>query len=130
MIYFVKCHCSVGYIKIGYTAGGTARVSGLQTATPYKVTLLKLIRGDQKAERALHRRFAHLHQRGEWFRPDAELVAYVDGLENESEPPPTPEERERSAIRLNMRIAEMEARSTVRENWAKSPLAMLRKYGT
>jgi hypothetical protein len=118
MIYFIKCHCSIGYIKIGYTSGGTARVNGLQTATPYQVTLLKIIRGDQTAERAMHRRFAHLHERGEWFRPGPDLVEYVSGLENETEPPATAEDREKMAMRLAMRVGEMKLRDSIRDNWA------------
>jgi hypothetical protein len=34
--------------------------------------------GGRESEAAHHQRFAHLRVRGEWFRPDAELLEYIE----------------------------------------------------
>lgn len=66
MVYLVadinKKHC-----KIGNTNNMKKRMSGLQTASPYKLFVVYVIGGDKSIEDALHKKFAHLRGEGEWF---------------------------------------------------------------
>jgi hypothetical protein len=78
MVYFIKCLCSVGYIKIGFTTDVQARFSQLQTPMPYQLKLIRLIAGDQAAEKALHERFDDFRYRGEWFRPGQPILDYIE----------------------------------------------------
>jgi hypothetical protein len=39
--------------------------------------MLGVMNGDVNSERLLHEKFAHLRHRGEWFRLDVELEAYI-----------------------------------------------------
>jgi hypothetical protein len=51
----------------------------LQAANPYELKVLTVIEdGGQKQERELHDRFKHLEIRREWFKPDKELLSFVD----------------------------------------------------
>lgn len=77
MIYFVRCGKD-GPVKIGYTSTGlTARLNFLQVGCPWQLEVLGTIEGSRSDERALHKQFAHLHLRGEWFHPTAELMALI-----------------------------------------------------
>lgn len=73
-VYFVR---SGKLIKIGFTTDLEGRVSRLQTGSPYDLQLLGTIEGTQRDEQALHRRFANLNVRGEWFRSHASLMGYI-----------------------------------------------------
>ncbi len=53
------------------------RLQIMQTDNHEKITLLASAVGGPKEERELHRRFVHLRTRGEWFRPDPELLEYI-----------------------------------------------------
>ncbi|MDB5445652.1 MAG: hypothetical protein JWQ97_969 [Phenylobacterium sp.] len=79
MIYFVKDTLS-GFIKIGFSDNPGLRLVKMQADCPGELVLQGMCEGDRAAEAALHRRYAHLHQRGEWFRPDAELAAHVEAV--------------------------------------------------
>lgn len=80
MIYFVKCCCPNGFIKIGYTRSMGSRIGNLQTISPYPLEILRVISGTRKDETAVHKRFADLLERGEWFRPGEALLAYIQEL--------------------------------------------------
>lgn len=73
-VYFLRCH---GFIKIGTATCARSRHKAIQTVSPFAVELLCAIPGNAERERSLHRKFAHLHERGEWFRSDPALEAYV-----------------------------------------------------
>lgn len=109
MIYFIKCCCPNGFIKIGFTRGIHGRLAGLSTTSPYQMQLLRIVRGTIAEERALHRRFHHLHERGEWFRPGPDLVTYIDSIQDETPPPDTADDRERVERRLAKHIARARA---------------------
>jgi hypothetical protein len=66
-----------GPIKIGFSSDIRARISGLQTANPYPLRLLKTIPGNELLERKLHSRFAKHRLVGEWFKPEADLLAFA-----------------------------------------------------
>jgi hypothetical protein len=79
MIYFVQVGWEDGPIKIGYSANLSQRISMLRVAAVNtRVWLLSAIPGDMQDEKALHRRFAAHRIRGEYFRPDRELLDFID----------------------------------------------------
>jgi len=82
-VYFVR---SGKLIKIGFTTDLEGRVSRLQTGSPYDLQLLGTIDGTRRDEQALHRRFANLNVRGEWFRGHASLMAYITNATKVPEP--------------------------------------------
>lgn len=67
-------------IKIGTSTNVSTRVSGGQTMNPRELVLIGSVPGDQQLEANLHRKFWHLHARGEWFEATPELLAFIDGL--------------------------------------------------
>lgn len=78
VIYFVQSGKD-GPIKIGYTTQGSLRdrLSKLQTGNQSKMILLGIEIGDRSHETRLHQMFAPGRLRGEWFRPDNDLIAYI-----------------------------------------------------
>ena len=76
MIYFIQSG-EKGPIKIGFTIDPEKRLGHLQCANPCELTLLKAIHGDMEEERRLHEKFRHLRIRGEWFKPNRVLRAYI-----------------------------------------------------
>jgi hypothetical protein len=65
-------------VKIGFTAGDVAkRIANLQTGSPVPLTILRVVVGDERVERALHSRFAPHRQRGEWFTFSDEMLGDV-----------------------------------------------------
>lgn len=78
-VYFVQAGEN-GPIKIGIATNFEIRLRDLNVSNPCEVKVLALIRGNKKQERALHKRFAHLHIKGEWFRPEEELLQFCDEL--------------------------------------------------
>ena len=77
-VYFVQCGDD-GPIKIGKSSGDMKRRLGeLQVGNPVELRLLVSIPGD--VEQAMHMRFARQRIRGEWFRPDPVLLAFVAGV--------------------------------------------------
>jgi hypothetical protein len=77
-LYFVADH--EGHIKIGMASDLTARIAVLQNAHARPLTLLATMVGAAHAERQLHRRFATDRVRGEWFRPSAALLLFIESL--------------------------------------------------
>jgi Meiotically Up-regulated Gene 113 (MUG113) protein len=77
-VYFIQAES--GPIKIGFTTDVRGRMAALQTATAEELTLVGIMVGEQQDEAALHARFAPSRIRGEWFRPDPEILSFVSGL--------------------------------------------------
>ena len=76
-VYFVQ-EGEGGAIKIGYAKNPIARLKELQVANPDKLNMLGVIRVDSgNLEYLIHKKFAHLKIRGEWFRPEKELLEYI-----------------------------------------------------
>jgi hypothetical protein len=66
------------FLKIGFTTKTVdARIGELQTGCPYPIRVLAVIRGSQKLESELHRRFAAHRAEGEWFNAHPEILDYV-----------------------------------------------------
>jgi hypothetical protein len=81
VVYFIQAGRS-GAIKIGTTGMAVPdalknRIENLQIGCPDKLVLLGTIPGGNDRERELHERFAHLTERGEWFRPEADLLTFI-----------------------------------------------------
>lgn len=72
-VYFIACEAN-GLVKIGYSSGpASRRLSGLQTGSPTRLTILAEVPGTREDEKAWHSRFRHLRAHGEWFQMRPEL---------------------------------------------------------
>jgi hypothetical protein len=78
-VYFVQSQ-SGGLIKIGVSKDAAKRIAFLRTSAPEPILAVGVMVCNEggELERTLHRKFAHLRTHGEWFRPDAELWAFID----------------------------------------------------
>lgn len=66
-VYFIQAG-EGGPVKIGKADDPRARMSELQVAHHVELSLMRVIEGDLAVEQWLHRHYADLHLRGEWFR--------------------------------------------------------------
>jgi len=66
------------FIKIGTSRAFTERMHKVRTDIPFQIEVLLLEEGSTKEEKALHKRFAAVRHRGEWFRRTPELLRYID----------------------------------------------------
>jgi len=87
-IYFIECG---DFIKIGHSTTPGHRLAGIGTGNPYPIVLLHVVRGTIRDEKLLHEHFAHLRHRGEWFRRDSELIAFIEKLKATNPTIATPE---------------------------------------
>lgn len=76
MIYFVQAEDG-GPIKIGFTERLRERHRNLAAEYCKPLRVLAVTDGMRAEEKALHERFAHLRQTGEWFHPADDLKAYI-----------------------------------------------------
>lgn len=76
-VYFIRAQNS-GLIKIGHSIQPEKRLKQLQTGSGDHLEILSTIPGGSSKEAALHRQFASLNHRGEWFEPDPELLHYIN----------------------------------------------------
>lgn len=74
-IYFIR---SENFVKIGKTRNPAGRFVTLQSAHHCELFLIAAVPAHRSIETALHQRFAHLRQNGEWFRMADELVEFID----------------------------------------------------
>jgi hypothetical protein len=91
-VYFVQC-CTTGLIKIGATDDVLVRLKQLRASNSAPLRRLKICdqscimyncAGDYLGpnERRIHAKFSHLRHHGEWFRPEAELLKFIDEQES------------------------------------------------
>jgi len=82
-------------IKIGYSKEPEDRLTALQVSTADRLQIIGSIVGDQRKEKSLHDQFRHLHIRGEWFRPETDLVEFICRITGRPMPEfqPDPEDR-------------------------------------
>ena len=76
-VYFVEC---VGHdiIKIGGTSTGVrARINNLQHSCPFDLVCIGAYAATPEEEGRLHKQFASLRLRGEWFRASLEMRDYI-----------------------------------------------------
>lgn len=76
-VYFIQSG-HAGPIKIGYSTNPVQqRLAALQTGHPEPLRVLAEVEGDRSVEADLHQRFRRHRMKGEWFRPDPELIAFI-----------------------------------------------------
>lgn len=75
-IYFIQAGDG-GPIKIGRATNVLDRMSSMQSDNHERLKLIGVTEGRRSRERELHARFRHLRMHGEWFRPEDDLVKYV-----------------------------------------------------
>ncbi len=77
-VYFIECG---DFIKIGFTIyANDRRVRSLQGGTPHELRLIGKAYAAKSLEARLHKTFAHLRHRGEWFRKAPDLTAMIESL--------------------------------------------------
>jgi len=79
MIYFA-INSNDGLIKIGYSAIPIGRIIHLGKS----ISILATLDGNRPREILLHKRFSHLRVTGEWFKPDQELLNFIQNPDLES----------------------------------------------
>lgn len=75
VVYFIQA--AGGPIKIGVTTDINQRLRELQVANPLPLVTLGTIPGTQALERELHLKLTQHRIRGEWFKPDDEVLAVL-----------------------------------------------------
>lgn len=75
--YFLQAEIT-GLIKIGQTTRLSRRLAGLRASSPDNLKIIKAIAHDIEA--VCHQEFAHLRVHGEWFRPEPELLNFIEEL--------------------------------------------------
>jgi hypothetical protein len=74
-IYFIQ---QGALVKIGRTVDVNKRLKTLQTGNSRGFNVLAAVPAHAVIESAIHARFKHLHEQGEWFRLDADLSAFIE----------------------------------------------------
>lgn len=65
-------------VKIGRSKKPSSRISQLQTSTSHKLELLYKIEGKGYLEKELHKRFADIRLKSEWFKNDGTIIKYFN----------------------------------------------------
>lgn len=76
-IYFIRCE---NFVKIGYSAAPRRRPKEFATCNPFDCVLIGIMSGGTLLEDELHKRYAHLRHRNEWFRAVPELLADIAAM--------------------------------------------------
>lgn len=78
IIYFVQIQPG-RQIKIGWTTDLEKRIAQIKNSLPEKKTLniLGTMEGTRRDEGRLHKRFAELKTRGEWYNPTRDLLLFI-----------------------------------------------------
>lgn len=84
-VYFVQSGGKGGPIKIGVATNVQARLSGLQTSSHAKLTLIGTIPGGEDVERKMHARFRPHHLNGEWFACEGALATFIERLRQQKQ---------------------------------------------
>ena len=81
-VYFVRGE-TTGHIKIGYSTDCANRIVQLQNGAPERLVMICTTHGDRRLEKQLHERFAKDRVHGEWFAPSAELLDFIDEIQED-----------------------------------------------
>jgi hypothetical protein len=76
MIYFLQSP-EGGPVKIGTSLRLSSRLKTLGKEQGQALQVLGITKGEQRREKELHGRFAHLRIQGEWFQPGPELLRFI-----------------------------------------------------
>jgi hypothetical protein len=88
-VYFIQDVDRRGNIKIGFTARTVEkRIAELGTGSPVLLVLLRKVRAPRSFEAWLHERFKEERQYGEWFKPSARVLAFIQQVKDHPEMPP------------------------------------------
>ena len=88
-VYFIQDVDRRGNIKIGFTARTVEkRIAELGTGSPVLLVVLRKVRASRAFEAGLHERFAEERQYGEWFRPSARVLAFIEQVKDHPEMTP------------------------------------------
>lgn len=79
-IYFLYAPISKR-MKIGYTKFFDQRFAKIQSSSPEQLEVLRVIEGDGRLERMLHRLFSIERDHGEWFEASESMVTFAKSLE-------------------------------------------------
>jgi hypothetical protein len=79
-VYFIGPPGLSGHVKIGWARCPPARLTVLQTGSPERLILYASFTGSREDGRQMHREFAHLRKKGEWFNYDHDLMLLIIGL--------------------------------------------------
>lgn len=74
IVYFFRAG---DFIKIGLTENLFSRLQNIQVGNALQVTIAATVPGDHDTEKYYQCRFAPQHERGEWFRYEGQLRAYL-----------------------------------------------------
>ena len=69
---------STGHVKIGRTQKPMARMRGIQTSNPGKLTMIAILKGQGELEFGAHAKFSHLQAEGEWFEDHPAIHAFFN----------------------------------------------------
>jgi hypothetical protein len=87
-VYFLQAGDD-GPIKIGHTTRPVQdRIDKLQVGNAYELRLIGTIEAHAPYERVLHRKFKHIRMRGEWYRPEVELLQLIQALASQTDGAP------------------------------------------
>jgi hypothetical protein len=65
-------------VKIGFSSNLPSRVKALQTGSPERGFVCRLVAGGRKVERRFHARFAAYRLQGEWFEVRGRLAKFLE----------------------------------------------------
>ena len=89
MIYFMRAGDN-GPVKIGSARDPAIRLRYFRTGNPEPLSIVRVIEGGRKEERALHQAFRHLRIQGEWFRFDESMLSIEPPALKPKHKPTTP----------------------------------------
>lgn len=73
-------------VKIGTSVKINSRLRDLENSSYGPLELIACVSGGRSAESRMHKRFAEYRIRGEWFRFEGKLKAYIDALPKPTKP--------------------------------------------
>ena len=76
-VYFIR-NSESGHIKIGTSEDPEGRLGQLQSAHSAALELIAVVSGDASHEAIIHEWLSDYRIRGEWFRPEADLLAAIE----------------------------------------------------
>ena len=126
MIYFIKSES--GHVKIGYSDSDIEqRMSALQCASPFKLTIMKVIPGDYEQENLIHKKFEKYRVQGEWFTITDDILEFTEKPDIIESPPKLQVNTEeiiinKSSQPLQWNVGKIES-ELERLNWNKPYLA-------
>ena len=86
LVYFVSSKVRGYPVKVGRTTNllAAARLTQLQTGSPYLLEFFAAVEAPEEYERELHDQFAKYALRGEWFRRAPQIMGAIDKIQREN----------------------------------------------